>query len=139
MTYVPFWLRKLVEDRANEQCEYCQAQKRIVMSLEIDHVIPLSIGGQSTGDNLCLACKSCNGFKSAFVTSIDPAIGNQTPLFHPRSDIWSDHFRWSMDGIRVIGLTAIGRSTVNRLRMNRPDAVDARSVWRQAGWHPPAA
>ena len=139
MTYLPIWLRQLVEERANERCEYCLAQKRIVVTLEIDHVMPLSKGGSSTGDNLCLACKSCNGFKFAFVTGTDPETGEDSPLFNPRSNDWKTHFGWSSDGAQVIGLTAIGRATINRLRLNRPDAVDARKAWVEARWHPPPA
>lgn len=137
MTYLPNWLRKFVEERASERCEYCQAQKSIVMSLEIDHVIPLSAGGDSKSDNLCLACRSCNGFKFAFVTGTDPETGEETSLFHPRTDFWDDHFRWSSEGSRMLGLTAIGRATISRLRLNRADAVDARRHWVEAGWHPP--
>ena len=137
MTYVPIWLRKLVEERANERCEYCLAQKRIVISLEIDHVIPASIGGESIIDNLCLTCKGCNGFKLAHTTGVDPESGEETTLFHPRVDRWKDYFVWSDDGIRVVGLTATGRATISRLRMNRADALRGRRVWVEAGWHPP--
>lgn len=37
----------------------------------------------------------------------------------------------------MLGLTAIGRATISRLRLNRADAVDARRHWVEAGWHPP--
>lgn len=137
MAYAPIWLRKLVEERAGARCEYCSAPKQIVMSLEIDHVIPVSGGGQTQIDNLCLACRSCNGFKSAFVTGVDPETGEETRLFHPRRDNWRDHFAWTVDGTRMLGLTAVGRATIARLRMNRPDVLDTRKIWAEAGWHPP--
>lgn len=136
MAYVPIWLRKLVEERAGSRCEYCSARKQIVISLEIDHVIPLSAGGETQVDNLCLACRSCNSFKSAFVTGPDPESGDVARLFHPRTDEWRDHFAWSNDGALMIGLTAIGRATIARLRMNRPDVVETRRIWAEAGWHP---
>lgn len=44
-----------------------------------------------------------------------------TRLFHPRQDVWSDHFRWS--GPRLIGKTAVGRVTVAVLCINRVDVV----------------
>jgi 5-methylcytosine-specific restriction endonuclease McrA len=31
---------------------------------ELDHIVPLSRGGTHTHDNVQLACRSCNGFKS---------------------------------------------------------------------------
>ena len=137
MTYVPIRLRNVVEERASERCEYCLAQKSIVMFLEIDHVIPTAAGGETEMENLCLACRGCNGFKFAFVSGVDPETEEETPLFHPRMDRWAEHFRWANAGTRIIGLTAIGRATVDRLRMNRPDVVDARKIWVEAGWHPP--
>jgi len=108
------------------------------MSLEIDHVIPISAGGDSTNDNLCLACRHCNSYKFAFVSGADPETGEETALFHPRVESWGQHFAWSQDGTSIIALTAIGRATVSRLRLNRTDAVNARRLWVQAGWHPPA-
>lgn len=137
MAYVPIWLRKLVEERAGVRCEYCSAHKQIVMSLEIDHVIPVSGGGETQIENLCLACRSRNGFKSAFVTGFDPETGEETRLFHPRRDNWRDHFAWSNDGTLMKGLTAVGRATIARLRLNRRDVLDSRKVWAEAGWHPP--
>ena len=37
----------------------------------------------------------------------------------------------------IIGLTATGRATIAALRLNNPEIVAARSLWVQAGWHPP--
>ncbi|PYI82094.1 MAG: hypothetical protein DME26_18690 [Verrucomicrobia bacterium] len=59
------------------------------------------------------------------------------PLFHPRRMQWSDHFAWSPDGRRVIGLTATGRATVALLRLNRPGLVALREMLTLAGQHPP--
>ena len=106
--------------------------------MEVDHIVPESSGGPTTRDNLCLACVGCNGFKLAFQTGIDPETGEEAPLFHPRLDRWEDHFRWIDDGTRIAGVTAKGRATVARLRMNRAPMVEARRLWVQAGWHPPA-
>ena len=105
--------------------------------MEIDHIVPESAGGASTADNLCLTCVGCNGFKLAFQAAIDPNTGEMAPLFHPRSGQWSDHFSWSEDGILILGLTPVGRATVARLQMNRPQVVEARRLWVQANWHPP--
>ena len=37
----------------------------------------------------------------------------------------------------IIGLTAIGRATVETLKMNNEFIVPARRHWVEAGWHPP--
>jgi len=108
------------------------------LPLTIDHVQPISLGGKTQFDNLCLACRSCNEFKASQVSGIDPLTGDETPLFHPRREKWTDHFAWNVDGSRIEGLTASGRATVTTLRMNNAVVVSARIRWVLAGWHPPA-
>ncbi len=130
-------LRQQVIDRAHERCEYCQTQQAIVVSMEIDHIIPESRGGATALDNLSYACIGCNGFKLDFQTSIDPETGQETPLYNPRTQNWHEHFRWSDDAIRLIGMTPTGRATIARLRINRDVVVEARRLWVTAGWHPP--
>lgn len=68
----------------------------------------------------------------------DPLSGEHVPLFNPRFQPWADHFAWSPDGTRVVGLTSVGRATVVALRMNNPVILAARSRWVAVGWHPPA-
>jgi len=65
-------------------------------------------------------------------------LSDEVPLFNPRSQRWSDHFRWSDDGIRIIGLTPAGRGTVLASRLDNEFILPARRHWVQAGWHPPA-
>jgi len=60
------------------------------------------------------------------------------PLFNPRQQRWSEHFGWSEDGLRIVGLTPIGRATAVALQLaDDPVALLVRSYWIQAGWHPP--
>jgi hypothetical protein len=68
---------------------------------------------------------------------MDPESGTMIDLFNPRLLAWADHFAWSEDGTRVIGLTPTGRSTVNALSLNSELHVAARAIWVEAGWHPP--
>jgi HNH endonuclease len=105
--------------------------------MEIDHIVPISDGGETDLANLCLACIGCNGFKLAFRTAVDPASGREAPLFNPREQRWSEHFIWSADVAYIEGLTPTGRCTVARLRMNRTTMVEARRLWATVGWHPP--
>ena len=77
--------------------------------------------------------------------SEDPLTGELVPLFNPRQQVWREHFAWSDDGARMIGLTACGRATVAALNVNNPGlsrangfyVVDARQLWVEADWHPP--
>jgi len=137
VVYIPDQIREQVITRAKERCEYCQTQQVIVISMEIDHIIPQSADGETELENLCYACISCNGSKLNSQTGIEPDTGDVTQLFNPRTQSWQEHFRWSTDGIRVIGITAIGCATINRLRMNRDAIIRSRQRWVEAGWHPP--
>ncbi|MFN2219805.1 MAG: HNH endonuclease, partial [Anaerolineae bacterium] len=68
----------------------------------------------------------------------DTDTGRLAALFNPRTQHWSEHFAWSQEGTRILGLTASGRATVEALRLNNPNIVLARRLWVLAGWHPPA-
>ena len=63
MTSIPARLRQQIFARANGLCEYCQTAQVIVITMEIDHIIPQVAGGKTDSNNLCLACVSCNNFK----------------------------------------------------------------------------
>src|SRR5260370_694474 len=105
-----------VRDAAGHRCGYCLSPQRLVMArLEIDHIIPRSKGGTNDEANLRLSCPLCNRSKADRVSARDPETGEDMPLFHPRNQRWSDHFRWTNDGLRIVGLTPTGRATVAAL------------------------
>jgi len=56
----------------------------------------------------------------------DPETNKPVPLYHPRRDRWSDHFKWSEDGLTVLPLTATGRATTARLQLNRLGVINIR-------------
>ena len=88
--------------------------------------------------NLWLGCPLCNAHKADQTSASDPLTGETVALFNPRTQDWFEHFRWSDDGLRIIGLTPIGRATVIALHLSDdPDALQVRSYWVLAGWHPP--
>ncbi len=103
---------------------------------EIEHIIPESAGGLTERDNLCLSCPSCNRFKGAKVTAPDSDTQTTVPLFNPRKDVWSEHFQWSTDGITIIGRTAVGRATVEALKLNHSWWIDCRAEWVLRGNFP---
>ncbi len=108
------------------------------MPLVIDHIIPLSLGGEDELDNLCAACYRCNEYKGARTHARDPETGQFLPIFHPRQDSWDQHFGWVNGGTHVVGLTPTGRATVIALRLNNEYVVESRDIWISFGWHPPA-
>jgi hypothetical protein len=137
MTKISKDLRQRVIERANACCEYCQTQRRVVIDMNIDHIVPLAASGETEFDNLCYSCPHCNRYKSDEQTVVDPDTGITTRLFNPRIHRWSDHFQWSDDNTQLIGLTPTGKATIMQLRMNASDVVEARTIWVQVGWHPP--
>ncbi len=131
--------KQAVADRARRCCEYCRSQlKYSADSFSVEHVVPRSRGGIDDPSNLALSCQRCNNHKFTAVESVDPLTGRMARLFHPREDIWEEHFSWSEDDLFIRGLTPTGRATVERLRMNREGVVNLRRVLRAAGEHPPA-
>ena len=136
---VPAELARRVREAAKHRCGYCLSPRHLVMArLEIEHILPRSRGGRTEESNLWLSCPLCNRHKADRVFAVDPQTGNEVPLFHPRRQRWSEHFEWSRDGLRTVGLTATGRATVDALHLaDDPDALIVRSYWIMAGWHPP--
>ncbi len=136
--YIPTELRQQIRQRDLGRCCYCLTRETISgISLAIDHIQPQSKGGKSTLDNLCLSCRVCNEFKSNQTEAQDPLTGESVPLFNPCTQKWSEHFRWTVNDTMVTGKTAIGRVTVQALKMNNPAIVSARQRWVTVGWHPP--
>lgn len=53
-----WWKQKIAEGR----CYYCQ-QKFPPAELTMDHIVPISRGGQTTKGNVVPVCKDCNNKK----------------------------------------------------------------------------
>jgi HNH endonuclease len=130
--------KDFIKQRSGGCCEYCLSQ--IAYSpdpFSIEHIIPRSKGGTNDLDNLAIACQGCNNFKYSHVSAIDPITGESAPLYHPRQDRWPEHFTWSNDHAQLIGLTMIGRATIERLQLNREGVVNLRQLLCTVGQHPP--
>jgi hypothetical protein len=123
-----------VSSRARHACEYCRAPE-IVFNLpfEVEHITPHSLGGKTTEDNLALSCRSCNLYKSDYVSAVDELTQKQANLFNPRRDAWHEHFSLIEEAGEIKGLSASGRATVSRLRINSPTQVEARKQWLLLG------
>lgn len=138
MDYISTATRDKIAAAAKHRCEYCQTDQAISGGqMHLEHIIPESRGGTSDESNLCLSCAWCNSYKWAKTQNTDPQTQQIVPLFHPRQQNWHEHFRWREDGVHIIGITPIGRATVEALKMNNEFIVPARRHWVEAGWHPP--
>lgn len=140
-------LRKQVEQRAQERCEYCHApQNACGYRFHLEHLIPRTKGGEDALPNRALACASCNLAKADRVTGIDPITGEEVPLFNitgeevplfnPRTQVWEEHFRWADDQQTIEGLTKMGRATVATLSMNSELRKKSRGLWFEKGLLP---
>lgn len=131
-------LKALVRSRARGCCEYCRSQECFATQpFSVEHIIPLQAGGENQPENLALACQGCNNHKYVKTEGVDPSAGEVAPLFHPRRQQWRDHFIWSHDFARILGLTPTGRATVEALRLNREGLINLRRVLFESGDHPP--
>jgi hypothetical protein len=134
-SYIPDVMRRDVADRASLRCEYCRVhQDDRLFAHEIDHIVAAKHGGETQRDNLSLACAECNRYKGSDLYSLDSVTQTIVPLFHPRLDRWSDHFRAS-DGV-IEALTPTGRVTARLLQFNRVDAIDRRRSLIGLGRYP---
>lgn len=118
-------LRMQVWKRAGDRCEYCRLPQSLdVLPFQIDHIIAIKHHGPTVLENLALSCCECNASKGPNIAGIE--LNAVTRLFHPRNDVWSEHFRW--DGPALVGTTAVGRVTIDVLGINHPDRVEHRRI-----------
>jgi 5-methylcytosine-specific restriction endonuclease McrA len=120
-------LRRRVRRRARYRCEYCQLpQSASEARHQVDHVIADQHEGGDEYSNLALACIHDNLHKGPNIAGLDPVTRELTRLYNPRRDRWREHFAWQ--GAVLIGLTAVGRTTIQVLAINDRDVVEAREA-----------
>jgi hypothetical protein len=118
----------MVIQRAESRCEYCRTRQiwEPFHAYHVEHIVAKQHRGTDEPGNLALACHHCNFFKGPNLASRDPDGDLLVSLYHPRECRWDDHFRF-VSG-RIVGLTAIGRTTVFLLEMNADQRVDLRRI-----------
>lgn len=138
-------LRRTVAERARGLCEYCCCPDTLdggpfgCAPHSVDHIVPTSLGGPNSSENLAHSCQGCNNLKSDQTEALDPESDEIIPLFHPRLQKWSDHFEWTADFLFLVGRTTAGRATIVALELNREGVVKLRRVLRRLRKHPPSA
>lgn len=129
-------IRDVVTKRAARRCEYCFTPLDYSPDpFAIEHIIPRSKNGTDSLDNLALACFGCNNAKYNHISGIDSATGQEVALYNPRTDIWSEHFRW--EDVIITAITIKAQVTIDLLRLNRPALVNLRQLLISVGLHPP--
>lgn len=130
--------RELVYQRAKACCEYCISQEAFATHrFSIEHIRPQSKGGPHSAENWALACQGCNNFKYTKTVSLDPITHKEVSLYNPRAAKWEEHFIWSKDYTRILGITPTGRASILCMKLNRETLVNLRRILYLQGEHPP--
>jgi hypothetical protein len=125
-----------VELRSGGRCEYCRMHQALQgATFHVEHVHPESRGGKTDLENLAWCCPSCNLHKSDRSEALDPETDVLAPLFHPRRQIWSQHFQWQ--GYVLVGKTPVGRATIAAFALNHPRRLRIRQAEERFGLFPP--
>jgi hypothetical protein len=130
-------LRDFVCERANDQCEYCRLPHDLeaFLPFHVDHIVAEQHGGDDDPMNLCWCCQHCNLKKGPNLSSRDDITGQIVELFNPRTNKWSEHFKWN--GPFLVGNTPTGRATIRCLAINHPDNIAQRQAFFAEGVFPP--
>lgn len=109
--------------RAQRRCEYCLIHEDdTFFGFQIDHIISEKHEGPTIAENLAQACTLCNSHKGSDIATVEE--GTLVPLFNPRTEEWSQHFKFA--GAKIVGLTPIGRATARLLQFNHPRRIEER-------------
>lgn len=121
--------RELVRRRAGDRCEYCRLSQEAApfVPFHVEHVRARQHGGTDDPGNLAWSCHRCNAYKGPNIAAVDPHDDSIVPLFDPRRDDWSEHFR--LQGAEIVGLTPKGRATLQLLRFNDSYRIELREAW----------
>lgn len=123
-------VRNIVLNKSKGLCEYCHSRSEFSFtSFTIEMIIPKSEGGKVETSNLAYICQGCGNYKYSRSKQINS-------LFNPRTDIWREHFAWSGDKLHLVGLTSKGRTTIEKLDLNRVNLTDFRLIMTRIGKHP---
>jgi 5-methylcytosine-specific restriction endonuclease McrA len=132
-------VREYLLAKWNRKCAYCGIEP---VSLEIEHIVPKSVGGSNKISNLTIACRICNERKGS--QSIEVFLAKQPELLQrineqakkPLKDAAAvNSTRWALaNALKAtslpVELASGGRTKFNRVRLDVPKshALDAACV-----------
>ena len=86
--------------RDNYTCQYCNTRLSKV-NLTIDHVLPRSLGGSTSWENVTTACTKCNSTKKPKKPTYYELIAKeQDKVLSIRDYAWLDYISWPSENIR---------------------------------------
>lgn len=138
VTYIPVELRRAVNLRAENLCEYCLIHEEdTFFGCQVDHIIAEKHGGETSFANLSLACTNCNRAKGSDIATL--VKGVLVRLFNPRSDVWGEHFELADDGKMIVSKSEIGQATIQILGFNASERLLERELLFEAQRYPTRA
>ncbi len=122
--------RALVWQRAGSRCEYGRLLQSDTpfRTFHIDHIVARKHGGSDDPGNLALACDRCSLHKGSNLSGVDDHTDQVVSLFHPRTQVWQDHF--GLEQARIVGRTPTGRATARVCSMNSARRLQLRLALR---------
>lgn len=121
--------------RAKRLCEYCLIHEEdAFVGCEVDHIIGEKHGGPTQINNLAYACLSCNRHKGSDIGSMIWETGRIVRFFHPRTDIWPEHF--ALNGLLIEPLTDVGKVTERIFQFNAVERLLERQALAGVGRYP---
>ena len=86
-----YWLRiSRAYRKEHPLCEACKPQGNLVRSEDVDHIVPLTLGGDLTHDsNLQALCKPCHRYKTGLETGERCKAPNRVDAKGYRNPLWT--------------------------------------------------
>ena len=73
--YVSAELRRRIRAHFRDHCAYCRTPESLtVVIFEFEHILPRSLGGATSFENLCLSCPTCNRYVKIMLQHKDGAL-----------------------------------------------------------------
>ncbi|WP_420459231.1 HNH endonuclease [Neolewinella sp.] len=132
--YITNSLRRKVFEYSKYSCRYCLLPDLVLPGvLQVDHIIPKKQQGTTDEKNLIGCCARCNLLKGVSIAVYFPGDGEIHPLYRPRKNEWSHHFRLEDNGT-IHSKTLIGEGTIRLLSLNQDNRVETRKILTEHGY-----
>ena len=102
-----------------------------IVRFHVEHIVARQHGGRSEPEIWRWRVAAAISTRGRTSPALIPTAARLVPLFHPRQHRWSEHFAW--EGTIIVGLTPIGRATVELLAMNKWERVEVRENLQSLG------
>jgi hypothetical protein len=128
-------VRLLVTERAARRCEYCLLHEDDSFAPhQVDHITSRRHCSERRPERDLRATNRSRAWKGSDIASLGADPHRIVPLFRPRTDRWSDHFR--LESGTIVPLTEQGTATVRLLKLNDHGRVTERQVLIRCGRYP---